>query len=67
MWDNLFTASLAGYAVSVVIFLIGRYLLTSLPAAELVGAVLLGLTGLAIGISGLGMLLTVAFKPKAQP
>ena len=66
MWDKLFTASLVGYAISGVIFLVGRYLLSTLPSAEFAGAVLLGITGLAVGISGLGMLLNLVFKAKVQ-
>lgn len=67
MWDKLFTASLVGYAISGIVFLVGRYLLPALPSAEFAGAVLLGITGLAVGVTGLGMLLTLVFKVKARP
>ena len=66
MWDKAFTASLVAYAISSVVFLIGHYLLPTGSPVTLVGAALLGITGLSIGVSGAGLLLTLAFRVRVR-
>ena len=51
MWDKIFTASLAAYSVGLVVFLLGHYVLQIYPIT-LTGIALLGVTGIAIGVSG---------------
>ena len=52
MWDKIFSASLAGYSISLVVFLFGHYAFQIYPIT-LTGIALLGVTGIAIGVSGL--------------
>ena len=51
MWDKIFTASLAGYSLSLVVFLLGHYVF-HVYSITLTGIALLGVTGIAIGVSG---------------
>ena len=51
MWDKIFTASLAAYSVGLVVFLLGHYVFQIHPIT-LAGIALLGITGIAIGVSG---------------
>ena len=51
MWDKIFSASLAGYSISLVVFLLGHYVFQIHPIT-LTGIALLGVTGIAIGVSG---------------
>ncbi len=51
MWDKIFTASLAAYSVGLVVFLLGHYVFQIYPIT-LTGIALLGITGIAIGVSG---------------
>lgn len=51
MWDKIFTASLAAYSVSLVVFLFGHYVFQIYPIT-LTGVALLGVTGIATGVSG---------------
>ena len=51
MWDKIFTASLAAYSVGLVVFLLGHYVFQVYPIT-LTGIALLGVTGIAIGVSG---------------
>ena len=51
MWDKIFTASLVGYSLSLVVFLLGHYVFQVHPIT-LTGIALLGVTGIAIGVSG---------------
>lgn len=51
MWDKIFTASLAAYSVGLVVFLLGHYVFQIYPIT-LTGIALLGVTGIAIGVSG---------------
>ena len=52
MWDKIFTASLAAYSIGLVVFLLGHYIFQIYPIT-LTGIALLGVTGIAIGVSGL--------------
>lgn len=51
MWDKIFTASLAAYSVSLVVFLLGQYVFQIFPVA-MTGIALLSVSGIATGISG---------------
>ena len=51
MWDKIFTASLAAYSIGLVVFLLGHYVFQIYPIT-LTGIALLGVTGIAIGVSG---------------
>ena len=74
MWDRAFTASMVAYGISSALFLVGYFLLpflfpdgSSVPqVVTLVGAALLGIAGLAIGVSGIGLLLSLWPKVKVR-
>ena len=56
MWDKFFTASVAASGISFVVFLVGLYLF-ELPAITMTGATLIGVTGIATGVSGFVLVL----------
>ena len=66
MWDKVFTASLVAYAVSSGLFVLGHYFLPEGSPVTIAGAVLLGLTGLLMGASGIGMVLALLLKARVQ-
>ncbi len=75
MWDKAFTVSLTAYGISSALFLAGHFLLP-VPFPEespipqmvtFVGAALLGIAGLSMGVTGIGMLIMLLFRAKAQP
>ncbi len=61
MWDKIFTASLAAYSVGLAVFLLGHHIFELYPMT-LTGAALLGVTGLATGVSGFVLVLTTKAK-----
>lgn len=61
MWDKIFTASLAGYSISLVVFLLGHYVFQIYPIT-LTGIAPLGVTGIAIRVSGLVTVLGINVK-----
>ena len=74
MWDKAFTASMVAYGISTAPFLLGHFLLPILfpdgspvpQAVTLVGAVLLGIAGIFMGVSALGLLLSLLPKIRAH-
>ncbi len=61
MWDKIFTASLAAYSVGLVVFLLGHYVFQVHPIT-LTGIALLGITGIAIGVSGFVTVLGIKIR-----
>ena len=66
MWDKAFTASLVAYATSSGLFVLGHYFLPEGSPVTIAGAALLGVTGLFLGVAGIGMVLALLFKAKAR-
>ena len=62
MWDRIFTASLVAYSLGLVVFLTGNYVLDRDPVI-LTGIALMGITGVAMGVSGL---LSLVLAPKSK-
>ena len=61
MWDKIFTASLAAYSVGLVVFLVGHYVFHFTPVT-MTGIALLGVTGIATGISGFMSILNIKIR-----
>ena len=61
MWDKMFTAALVAYSVSFVVFLIGHYVLQLYPII-MTGIGLMGVTAMAMGISGLALVLNTKVR-----
>ena len=61
MWDKIFTASLAAYSVSLVVFLAGHYVFHITPIT-MTGIALLGVSGIATGISGFVSILNIKVR-----
>ena len=61
MWDKIFTASLAAYSVGLVVFLVGHYVFHITPIT-MTGIALLGVTGIATGISGFMSILDIKVR-----
>ena len=61
MWDKIFTASLVAYSVSFVVFLIGHYVLQLYPIT-MSGIGLMGVTAMAVGISGFVLVLNTKVR-----
>ena len=61
MWDKLFTASVAASGISFAVFLVGLYLF-ELPAVTMAGATLIGVTGLATGVTGFVLVLNTKVR-----
>lgn len=66
MWDKVFTASLVAYAISSGLFVLGHYFLPEGSPVTYAGAALLGVTGLLMGVSGIGTVLTLLLKARLQ-
>ncbi len=66
MWDKVFTASLVAYATSSGLFVLGHYFLPEGSLVTYAGAALLGVTGLLMGVSGIGTVLTLLLKARLQ-
>ena len=74
MWDKAFTASIVAYGISTALFLVGHFLMPVLfpdsspvpLVTTLVGAALLSISGLSIGVSGMGLLLSLWPKVRAR-
>ena len=66
MWDKVFTASLIAYAISSGLFVLGHYFLPDGSSVTFAGAVLVGVTGLSLGVSGIGAMLALVLKIKAR-
>ena len=58
MWDKVFTASLAAYSISLVVFLLGHYVLQIHPIT-VAGIGLMGVAGISTGASGIAPVLNV--------
>ena len=61
MWDKIFTASMAAYSISFVVFLIGHYVLQLYPIT-MTGIGLMGVTAMAMGISGFVLVLNTKVR-----
>ncbi|MCE2500741.1 MAG: hypothetical protein J4G13_07750 [Dehalococcoidia bacterium] len=61
MWDKMFTASLVAYSLSFVVFLIGHYVL-QLDSMTMTGIGLMGVTAMAMGISGFVLVLNTKVR-----
>ncbi len=61
MWDRIFTASLAAYSLSLVIFLLGNYVLDQNPMT-MTGIALMGVTAVAMGISGFVLVMNLKIR-----
>ena len=61
MWDRIFTASAAANGISFAVFLAGFYLF-DLPALTMAGATLIGITGMATGVSGFVLVLNTKVR-----
>ena len=61
MWDKMFTASLVAYSLSFVVFLIGHYVL-QLYSMTMTGIGLMGVTAMAMGISGFVLVLNTKVR-----
>ena len=61
MWDRIFTASLAAYSLSLVIFLLGNYVLGQNPMT-MTGIALMGVTAVAMGISGFVLVMNLKIR-----
>lgn len=61
MWDRIFTAALAAYSLSFVVFLLGQYVFQLYPIT-MTGIALMGLAGIAIGVSGLVLVLNTKVR-----
>ena len=66
MWDKVFTASLVAYAVSSGLLVLGHYFLPEGSPVTLTGAALMAISGFSLGASGIGMVLALILKIKAQ-
>ena len=58
MWDKMFTASLAAYSVSLVVFLVGHYVF-QMTAVAITGIAMLGVTGVATGVTAFASILNI--------
>ena len=58
MWDKVFTASLAAYSISLVVFLLGHYVFQIHPIT-VAGIGLMGVAGISTGASGIALVLNV--------
>ena len=61
MWDRIFTASLAAYSLSLVIFLLGNYVLDQNPMT-MTGIALMGVTAVIMGISGFVLVMNLKIR-----
>ncbi len=61
MWDKIFTTALIAYSISLVVFLLGHYVLQTNPVI-ITGIALMGVTSLAMAISGLVLVFNI--KPR---
>lgn len=61
VWDRIFTASLAAYSLSLVIFLLGNYVLDQNPMT-MTGIALMGVTAVAMGISGFVLVMNLKIR-----
>ena len=61
MWDKMFTASLVAYSLSFIVFLIGHYVL-QLYSITMTGIGLMGVTAMAMGISGFVLVLNTKVR-----
>ena len=61
MWDKIFTASMGAYSISFVVFLIGHYILQLYPLT-MTGIGLMGVTAMAMGISGFVLVLNTKVR-----
>lgn len=61
MWDKIFTAAMAAYSISFVVFLIGNYVLQLYPLI-MTGIGLMGVTAMAMGISGFVLVLNTKVR-----
>ena len=62
MWDRIFNVCLAAYSLGLVIFLLGGYVLEQDPVI-VTGILLMGVTGVAMGVSGLALVLKLIIRP----
>ena len=58
MWDKVFTASLAAYSISLVVFLLGYYVFQIHPIT-VAGIGLMGVARISTGASGIALVLNV--------
>ncbi len=61
MWDRIFTTSLVAYSFSLVVFLLGNYVLVQDPMI-MTGIALMGVTAISMGISGFIVVLIPKFR-----
>ena len=61
VWDRIFTASLAAYSLSLVIFLLGNYVLDQNPMT-MTGIALMGVTAVIMGISGFVLVMNLKIR-----
>ena len=60
MWNVIFAASLIAYVIGFFVFLLGEYLMPGWSQITLpVGAVIAGISGLAVAVSGIAVILSV--------
>lgn len=62
MWDRIFNVCLATYSLGLVIFLLGGYILEQ-DLVIVTGILLMGVTGVAMGISGFALMLKLIIRP----
>lgn len=61
MWDKIFTASLVAYSISLVVFLMGHYVLQTNPVL-LTGIGLMGVASIAMAVSGSVLVLNLRLR-----